>query len=183
MITGVLWDHANKSGRAVTLMGEATIAGLGIGGGPIMPPDMPVHPEHPIPPTVWPTPPPSGGAPPHPAHPIPPTVWPTPPMPPSGGVPPHPAHPIPPTVWPTPPMPPSGGVPPGKPTFPIWGPPGVELPPGSGYPPVAGHPLPPPGTEEPKPIIGWEAQAVWTVDTGWVVVLVPTDAEVPTPSA
>jgi hypothetical protein len=42
---------------------------------------------------------------------------------------------------------------PGKPTFPIWGPPGIELPPGEGYPPVAGHPLPEPpnGGQPPDP--------------------------------
>src|SRR5215469_7580204 len=39
-------------------------------------------------------------------------------------------------------VPPDPGQP-GKPTFPIWGPPGIELPPSPGYPPVAGHPLPP----------------------------------------
>ena len=43
--------------------------------------------------------------------------------------------------------PPPAGVPPtapGAPTFPIWGPPGINLPPIPGYPPVAGHPLPVP---------------------------------------
>ena len=78
--------------------------------------------------------------------------------------------------------PPVEGQPPGQPTFPIWGPPGVELPPGSGYPPVAGHPLPP-GTEPPKPIDNWEAKAFWTPATGWGVVIVPVgDQPIPTPS-
>ena len=87
-------------------------------------------------------------------------------------------------IYPPEVSPPDPGKPPGVPTFPIWGPPGIELPPGSGYPPVAGHPLPPPGTEPPKPILGWEAKPVWTTDTGWVVVLVPKDETlVPTPSA
>jgi len=51
-IDGVLWDKANKSGRAVTLMGQAHIMGLSVGGGPIVPPDtsggLPPHPEFPI---------------------------------------------------------------------------------------------------------------------------------------
>jgi hypothetical protein len=52
-IDGVLWDHALKSGRAVSLIGQAFIVGLGPGGGPIIPPDAPPmvpppHPEHPI---------------------------------------------------------------------------------------------------------------------------------------
>src|SRR5262249_11733534 len=42
MITGVLWDHAWKSGTAVTLMGEANIVGLGVGGGPIIPSEPPL---------------------------------------------------------------------------------------------------------------------------------------------
>jgi len=67
--------------------------------------------------------------------------------------------------------------PPGKPTFPIWGPPGIELPPSPGYPPVAGHPLPPipppidvppgtpPGTvlKPPPESGGWG----WVVPYGW----------------
>jgi hypothetical protein len=108
IISGVLWDHAWKRGSAVTLVGDASIQGLGVGGGPIMPPD-------------------------------------------SGGV----------------------GGPPGVPTFPIWGPPGIDLPPGPGYPPVAGHPLPippmpptppDPGTPKPPPPDGgWG----WHPEYGW----------------
>jgi hypothetical protein len=65
-IDGVLWDHANKSGRKVSLIGSAHILGLSVGGGPIMPPDTTppgngLHPEHPIVPP--------GGYP-HPEHPI-----------------------------------------------------------------------------------------------------------------
>jgi len=92
--------------------------------------------------------------------------------------PPTPAHPI-----VLPPDPPSGGIP-GVPTFPIWGPPGMELPPGSGYPPVAGHPLPPIGDgKPPQPIGGWSAKVFWTEKTGWGIVLVPgPGTEVPTPS-
>jgi hypothetical protein len=83
--------------------------------------------------------------------------------------------------------------PPGKPTFPIWGPPGMELPPGTGYPPVAGHPLPPEGSGqppgggggggEPGPIDGWEAKIIWSEETGWAVIIVPAEGTpVPTPS-
>lgn len=88
-ISGVLWDKTLKAGRPVTLIGEAIITGLGVGGGP-MPPG-----EGGQPPSIWPSP----G---HPAHPIapggpPPTIWPD-PRPPAGvwpdPNPPHPAHPI-----------------------------------------------------------------------------------------
>ena len=96
-ITGVLWDHAKKKGTKVTLMGDAAISGLVIGGGPIMPPDttppdpgeppyvdigFPIGPEHPI--VIPPTPP--GTDPPHPAHPI--VLPPIPPDPPIDTVPP-----------------------------------------------------------------------------------------------
>jgi len=74
-ITGVLYDKTQRTAQPVVLIGEASLTGLGVGGGPIIPPQQP--------------------------------------------------------------------NPPGTPTFPIWGPPGIELPPSPGYPPVAGHPLPP----------------------------------------
>jgi hypothetical protein len=141
-ITGQLFDQAGNS-QPVTLIGNASIVGLTVGGGPIIPPDA--------------------GSPPQPAHPI--------------FIPPQPAHPI--------VLPPDGGSggPPGTPTFPIWGPPGVEFPPGSGYPPVAGHPLPEPPTEGATPIFNWHAQVVWSPPTGWAVILVPGEgALVPTPS-
>lgn len=55
-------------------------------------------------------------------------------------------------------IPPSGGGggQPGVPTFPIWGPPGIDIPGGPGYPPVAGLPIPPipplpPSVEQPQP--------------------------------
>jgi hypothetical protein len=158
-VDGVLWDVAQKKGTKVTLIGQASIFGLSVGGGPIVPPDAM---------------PPDSGPPGQPIHPI----W-----GPPGFNPPGPG--MPPGIGGGPIYPPpgGGGGPPGSPTFPIWGPPGIELPPGSGYPPVAGHPLPPPGTEVPKPILGWEAQAVWTADSGWAVVIVPKDDTlVPTPS-
>ena len=68
-IDGVLWDQANKKGHKVTLLGQASIYGLGIGGGPILPPDGgggepptigggPIFPpEISGPPGPWPTPP------------------------------------------------------------------------------------------------------------------------------
>jgi hypothetical protein len=170
-IDGVLWDHAQKKPTKVTLTGQASILGLGIGGGPIVPPPEPGEPVFPAHPIV-----PPGGYPPEGGQP--PGIW--------GPTDPRPTPPI---YWPGfPGQPPSGGQPPGggspgEPTFPIWGPPGVELPPGSGYPPVAGHPLPP-GETPPEPIKGWEAKPVWTLRTGWTVIIVPTEGtEVPTPSA
>jgi hypothetical protein len=160
---GVLYDLYGRTTQRVIFIGQASLTGLGVGGGPI-------YPEAP--------PPGGGGGPPgQPIHPI----W-----GPPGFNPPGPG--MPPGIWGGPIMPPpggGGGGPPGRPTFPIWGPPGIELPPGSGYPPVAGHPLPPtpPGTEPPKPIENWEAQPIWTPETGWSVVLVPTGGQpIPTPS-
>src|SRR5215471_21529562 len=42
-------------------------------------------------------------------------------------------------------------LPPGKPVFPIWGPPGIDLPDTPGFPPVATHPLPEPPPPFPEP--------------------------------
>ena len=48
-IDGVLWDKAQKKGTPVVLYGQGSLVGLGVGGGPIMPPDEGApHPEHPI---------------------------------------------------------------------------------------------------------------------------------------
>jgi hypothetical protein len=55
-IDGVLWDVAQKKGTKVTLIGQASIFGLSVGGGPIIPPDVvppdpgqpPGAPIHPI---------------------------------------------------------------------------------------------------------------------------------------
>lgn len=38
-ISGVLWDKHLKAGRPVTIIGEAIITGLGVGGGPVIPPE------------------------------------------------------------------------------------------------------------------------------------------------
>lgn len=64
-ITGVLYDKVNRTSQNVVLIGEASLTGVGVGGGPIIP-------EGP-PPGIWPSP----G---HPAHPIapggrPPGIW------------------------------------------------------------------------------------------------------------
>ena len=90
-ITGLLYDRANRTTQNVVLIGEATLTGLGVGGGPIVP--------EPQPPGIWPSP----G---HPAHPIapggkPPGFW--------GGA--GEGFPTPPIVIPKPPTepPPDGG--------------------------------------------------------------------------
>jgi hypothetical protein len=94
MISGVLWDHANKSGRAATMMGEATIVGLSVGGGPIMPEPGP----------------PDSGPPSVPTHPIwgPPGIS----LPPGPGFPPVAGHPLPIPPVDTIPPPPEGEKPP-----------------------------------------------------------------------
>jgi hypothetical protein len=77
-------------------------------------------------------------------------------------------------------------LPPGKPTFPIWGPPGIELPPVPGYPPVASHPLPEPPPDlptnppddngwikPPPPGGGWGFHS----EHGWVYVYKPGEGQ------
>lgn len=128
-ISGVLIDKYGRTARPVTLVGEAVLTGLGVGGGPIYPPEGGGGEN---PPGIW------GPTDPFPTPPIylppelgggrPPSVW-----PPPG----RPAHPIvlPPEQVPPgfqPPTPPA----PGSPTTP------VPPPPGSGGWPVA--PITPP---------------------------------------
>lgn len=152
-ISGVLYDKVNRTSQNVVLIGEATLTGLGVGGGP-MPPGGgtgiwgPTDPR-PTPPIYlppgYPGSPPSGA---HPEHPI---YWPP-------GTQPHPEHPIalpPPTVWP-----PGPGI--DVPSHPIVIPPPVD-------------PDKPP--EIPPGLITWKP--VWTPDTGWVVIGFPN---VPHPS-
>lgn len=55
-ISGVLFDKTARTQQAVYLIGHASIVGLTVGGGPIIPPDDVVQPP--------------GGQPPHPAFPI-----------------------------------------------------------------------------------------------------------------
>lgn len=67
-ISGVLYDKYNRTGRPVTLIGDLSLTGLSVGGGPIVPPPVDPnapHPEHPI---MLPGMP--GWGDPHPAHPI-----------------------------------------------------------------------------------------------------------------
>lgn len=99
-IVGILTTGDGNSQNA-TMVGMASLTGLGVGGGPMPPVGIwpsPGHPAHPIapggpPPGLWP-----GG---HPEHPIvlppdkppevpPPSVWPNPPE----GIAPTPEHPI-----------------------------------------------------------------------------------------
>jgi hypothetical protein len=60
-ISGVLYDKLNRTTQQVVLIGDASLTGLGVGGGP-MPGGPPPWVSHPIPPVVWPNPP-GGGAP------------------------------------------------------------------------------------------------------------------------
>jgi hypothetical protein len=128
-IDGVLWNHALKAGTKVSLIGQAHILGLSVGGGPIIPPDTsppsPGEPGHPIVPP--------GGYP-HPEHPI--------ALPPIDGAPPgspgSPEHPI---VVP----PPDGGAEPGHP---------IVIPPPTN-PPSEGKPPPPEGGWGWHPQWGW----------------------------
>ena len=72
---------------AFTAVGMANITGLGVGGGPILPPDEVPPVDPPL--TIWPNPP--EGIAPHPEHPI---VIPDPPIPPvDPPSPPQPPHP------------------------------------------------------------------------------------------
>ena len=87
-LDGVLYDLQNKTTQRVVFIGDASLSGLGVGGGPVIPP-----PSGGQPPSVWPNPP--EGIAPHPEHPIapggpPPGIWPNPPE----GIAPHPEHPI-----------------------------------------------------------------------------------------
>jgi hypothetical protein len=90
-ITGMLYDLLNKSSQRVVLLGNASIFGLSVGGGPIFPPDQP----------------PPGGPPGHPEHPIwgPPGIS----LPPGPGFPPVAGHPLP--IPPGPNVPPPGSPP------------------------------------------------------------------------
>lgn len=91
-ITGLLYDKINRTTQNVVLIGEATLTGVGVGGGPIIPPEQPGKP-----PGIW-----GGGNVPMPTPPIanvpgapgyrPPGtgIWPNPPE----GQAPIPEHPI-----------------------------------------------------------------------------------------
>lgn len=63
-IDGLLYDKLNRTVQNVVLIGEASLTGLGVGGGPMPPgPGVPGQP-----PTIWPNPP--EGQAPLPSHPI-----------------------------------------------------------------------------------------------------------------
>lgn len=118
-INGILYDKTTKGARPVAIIGTAELTGLGVGGGPIIPPEGGQPGE---PPGIW----------------GPPGPWPTPPiqMPPGtwpGQNPPHPAHPI---------VLPPEQVPPGMkpPTPPAPGSPVTPVPPPEGQ---AGWPVNP----------------------------------------
>lgn len=101
-ISGVLCDKYGRTIMPVTLVGEATLTGLGVGGGPIIPPDGEKPPGSP--PGTW-----GGANEPFPTPPIsnvpgvpgyrppgdPPTIWPGPGDPdfPGGPKPPEPVQP------------------------------------------------------------------------------------------
>jgi hypothetical protein len=188
------------AGVPVTIVGEAFVTGLGVGGGPA--PGGP-FPSHPIAP---------GG--PFPSHPIviipPGSIDPGPPL--------LPAHPIYIPIYPSHPIIiPPGSLGEGKPEHPIYLPPGIwgptdpfpthpiVIPPDSVAPGVPSHPIvvpPPPlgiwgGANEPFPtppiflppdtpaeerekLLVWHIG--WTARTGWVVVATPGVPH-PTPSA
>lgn len=65
-ISGVLYDKTARTTQPVVLIGEATLTGLGVGGGPVIPPPGEGKPPSGKPPGIW------GGPwdPPHPEHPI-----------------------------------------------------------------------------------------------------------------
>jgi hypothetical protein len=87
-LDGMLYDLLNKSSQRVVFIGDASLTGLSVGGGPMPPgpgmPGIPGHPEFPI----WGPPgielPPGPGYPPVAGHPLPPI----PPIPPDITVPP-----------------------------------------------------------------------------------------------
>ena len=140
-ITGMLYDKTARTTQNVVLVGEASLTGLGVGGGPL--PGGPGRPEPPL--GIW------GPTDPRPGYGLPgqpPGIWG------GGGVP-----------MPTPPiyLPP---VNPGEPPLVIWGPgdprptPPIHLP---GPPPDAG-PTPPDVAVKPPPDGGgWAYVSAW----GW----------------
>lgn len=134
-ISGVLFDKHNRTTQQVVLIGEATLTGLGVGGGPIFPP--PGGGERP--PGIW-----GGPIDPYPDHGLPsrPGIWPGP------GDPDYPIKPLPPDA---PHVPPPGSPPvivPGThPAHPITPPPAVII----DYPGIGKVVVPQPVTAAPSP--------------------------------
>lgn len=158
MISGVIYDKTARTSRPVLIVGEASLAGLGVGGGPIMPPEQP----------------PGGGGPVDPGYGVNPpgdVIWGGRPGPgPGGGWVPKPPH-----IW-------GGGNEP-FPTPPIFIPPNV--PPGvkPPEPPQPGDPTTP--VPPPEGSAGWPVQpiaipqyiVVWYPGVGPVVVAPPAHQE------
>lgn len=149
-ISGVLYDKLSRTERPVLLQGAASLMGVGVGGGPVIPPsggDGPVDPGWGIP------------GPPYPTHPI---YRPGPPVDPGWGIP-EGGHVMPPIYYPPnvppslePPQPPNAGdpttpVPPpagssGWPVQPIQPPPYIVV----NYPGIGPVTVAPPLTAQPK---------------------------------
>ena len=158
-------------GTDITIVGLMSWTGVGIGGGPVIPPNQPGYPTFPIAPGY-----PPGN---YPSHPI---YWPG--YPPGwGGYPPGGYPPVQPPITGEPPIPThpiAPNYPPGNyPSHPIYWP---GYPPGwGGYPPI----VPPgggnggDGTPKP-PLVEWKV--AWSPETGWVVVGIPQFPH-PAPSA
>jgi hypothetical protein len=169
-----------------TFQGVLFFSDLGVGGGPLPGGPRPDQGLPGVPPGYWggvaPPHPDQGlpGSQPHPSHPIapggrPPGIW--------GGAPPyvdigfpgsqpHPSHPI---------VIPPGALAPGIPSHPIYWPiaPDQGLP---GAQPHPEHPIVIPGDDAENP--KFEVKTAWTPQTGWMVVIVPSDdTTVPTPAA
>ena len=71
-ISGVLYDKTNRTTQPVVLIGEASLTGLGVGGGPIIPPGQPPSGGPPLVPG-WPSIPPYPGQ--NPPGAQPPDIW------------------------------------------------------------------------------------------------------------
>lgn len=73
-LDGVLYDLYARTTQRVIFIGDASLSGLGVGGGPIIPPPGDVKPPEDKPPGIW-----GGPIDPYPGHPLP-----EPPKPPTG---------------------------------------------------------------------------------------------------
>jgi len=130
-LSGVLYDLYNRTTQRVIFIGDASLTGLGVGGGPIIP-DQPAQP-----PGIW-----GGGNEPFPTPPI---WWPGFPNPPGGGQPPTMENPPQPGDPPVAVPPPSGSS--GWPVQPITPPPYIIV----NYPGVGPIVVAPPATSATTP--------------------------------
>lgn len=96
-ISGMLYDKINRTTQNVVLIGEATLTGVGIGGGPIYPPPGGGGGDG-KPPGIWgptdPRPTPPIAFPPGWVGGVPPGGWPDPPTPPGSNIPPPGSPPV-----------------------------------------------------------------------------------------